>query len=301
MRLPVAREGGEQGLVLRQHAGFKFPYALLPGDEPDPISMTPPCQTCYLFGVPEISVLQTGVLLGAIAAVAFLYSSVGHGGATGYLAVAALVGLSPGVARPGALWMNCFVAGIAFWRFSRAGYFDVKIFAQIAVASIPCAWLGSRLHLEGRAYAMVLGLALLAAGGCLAWPRAIAKDATTRPPALFIALAVGGGLGLLAGITGIGGGVFLTPLLILLNWTPAKVAGGVSALFIVVNSIAGLVGLGARALIWEPVFVVAVVLGVGGALLGTRYGVERWRTTAFRRALAAVLWIAAAKLMLTGK
>jgi uncharacterized membrane protein YfcA len=263
--------------------------------------MTHPCQACYLFGVPEISVLQTVVLLGAIAAVAFLYSSVGHGGATGYLAAAALVGLSPAVARPGALWMNCFVAGIAFWRFCQAGFFDGKIFAQVAVASIPCAWLGSRMHLEGRAYSIVLGVALLAAGWCLGWPRATPKDAITQPPALIVALAVGGGLGLLAGITGIGGGVFLTPLLILLNWTPARVAGGVSALFIVVNSVAGLVGLGAKALIWEPVFVAAVALGIGGALLGTQFGVDRWRTTAFCRALAAVLWIAAGKLMFTGK
>ena len=264
--------------------------------------MTPPCQTCYISCVPELSIVETVVLLAAIAAVAFLYSSVGHGGATGYLAVAAMLGLSPVVARPGALWMNCFVAGIAFWRFRRVGYFDGKIFAQIAVASIPCAWLGSRLYPEGRAYSIVLGVTLLAAGWCLGWPRGVPKDAPpTRPPALPIALAAGGGLGLLAGFTGIGGGVFLTPLLILLNWTPAKVAGGVSALFIVVNSIAGLVGLGPKALIWEPAFVTAVALGVGGALLGTQFGVDRWRTTAFRRALAAVLWIAAGKLILTGK
>ena len=116
-----------------------------------------------------------------------------------------------------------------------------------------------------------------------------------------LAVLAGGGLGFLAGLTGIGGGVFLTPLLIFLNWTPAKVAGGISALFIVVNSVAGLVGLGGKALIWQPVFVGAVVVGVAGALLGTHLGVNRWRTVAFRRALASVLWIAAGKLMLAGK
>ena len=95
--------------------------------------------------------MQTVLLLIVIATVAFLYSSVGHGGATGYLAVAALLGLTPAVARPGALWMTCVVASIAFWRFQRAGCIGGKIFWPLAAASIPCAWPGSRLHLEGAA------------------------------------------------------------------------------------------------------------------------------------------------------
>ncbi len=246
--------------------------------------------------------IQNAILLAAIGAVAFLYSSVGHGGATGYLAVMALLGIAPAVARPGALWMNCVVASIAFWRFQRAGFFDRKVFWPLAAASIPCAWVGSRLHLEGAAYALVLGVALLAAGWFLGWGRSASRDAPpTRPLAWPLAVLAGGGLGFLAGLTGIGGGVFLTPLLIFLNWTPAKVAGGISALFIVVNSTAGLVGLGGKALVWQPVFVGAVVVGVVGALLGTHLGVNRWRTVTFRRALASVLWIAAGKLILTGK
>ena len=114
-------------------------------------------------------------------------------------------------------------------------------------------------------------------------------------------MLAGGVLGFLAGLTGIGGGVFLTPLLIFLRWTPAKVAGGISALFILVNSIAGLVGLGSRALVWHPVFLGAIAFGVAGAILGTHWGVNRWRTTTFRRVLAVVLWVAASKLILTGK
>ena len=252
--------------------------------------------------MPELSNIQNAILLAAIGAVAFLYSSVGHGGATGYLAVMALLGIAPGVARPGALWMNCVVASIAFCRFQRAGFFDRKVFWPLAAASIPFAWLGSRLHLEGAAYALVLGAALLAAGWFLGWGRSASTDAPpTRPLTWPLAVLAGGGLGFLAGLTGIGGGVFLTPLLIFLNWTPAKVAGGISALFIVVNSIAGLVGLGSKALVWQPVFVGAVVVGVAGALLGTHLGVNRWRTATFRRALASVLWIAAGKLILTGK
>lgn len=251
--------------------------------------------------MPDSFAIQDLILPFAVALVAFLYSSVGHGGATGYLAVAALVGLAPAVARPGALWMNCFVAGIAFWRFQRAGFFDLKVFWPLAVASIPAAWAGSQLHLEGRVYGLVLGLVLLAAGWFLGWGRRDQAEQPVRPLDLPVALAVGAALGFLAGLTGIGGGVFLTPLLVLVPWAPAKVAGGLSALFILVNSVAGLIGLGSKALVWHPMFFGAVVLGIGGALLGTHFGVQRWQTAGFRRALAIVLWIAATKLFLTGK
>jgi hypothetical protein len=251
--------------------------------------------------MPESDAIQLLVLPLAVAAVAFLYSSVGHGGATGYLAVAALLGVTPALARPGALWMNCAVAGIAFWRFRGAGFFDWRVFLPLAAMSTPCAWLGSRLHVDGRLYAAVLGAVLLAAGWFLGWGKREQRDIPDRPLHLPVALLAGGGLGFLAGLTGIGGGVFLTPLLILLHWTPAKVAGGISALFIVVNSVAGLVGLGHRALIWQPMFIGALVLGVAGASLGTYCGVTRWRTAAFRRALAVVLWIAASKLIIMGK
>lgn len=251
--------------------------------------------------MPELSTAQSILLLAAIGLVAFLYSSVGHGGATGYLAAAALIGVSPAMARPGALWMNCFVAGIAFWRFQRAGLFAGRIFWPLAAASIPCAWLGSQMHLEGWVYGTVLGVALLAAGWFLGWGRRGPVKPAAEALAWPVAWLAGGGLGLLAGLTGIGGGVFLTPLLIFLKWTPAKVAGGISALFIVVNSVAGLAGLGSKSLIWQPALVGAVGLGVGGAILGTHCGVHRWPTLAFRRSLAAVLWIAAGKLLLTGQ
>lgn len=251
--------------------------------------------------MPELDSIQVVLLLLAVGGVACLYSSVGHGGATGYLAVAALLGLSSTQARPGALWMNCVVAGIAFGRFYRAGFFNRRVFWSLAATSIPCAWLGSRMQLDGRGYALVLGVALLLAGALLGWGRRKESAAPAQMHGLPVALSVGGVLGFLAGLTGIGGGVFLTPLLIFLNWTPAKVAGGVSALFIVVNSIAGLVGLGTRAMVWQPVFCAAVAVGIAGAVLGTHLGVKRWRNTGFQRALAIVLWIAAGKLILTGQ
>jgi hypothetical protein len=250
--------------------------------------------------VAELSPIQLTLLLAAIGAVALLYSSVGHGGATGYLAVMALLGVTPALARPGALWLNCIVAGIAAWRFGRAGFFDQRVFLPLAAASVPLAWLGSRLHLEGRAAAIVLGLTLAAAGWMLGWGHRTSREAATRPPSLPLALAAGGALGLLAGLTGIGGGVFLTPLLIFLRWTSAKTAGGISAMFIVVNSAAGLAGLGPQAVIAQPAFLAAPVLGAAGALVGTQFGVRRWNGVTFRRVLALVLWIAALKLLLTG-
>jgi uncharacterized membrane protein YfcA len=249
----------------------------------------------------DLTAIQIVVLLAAIGLVAFLYSSVGHGGATGYLAIMTLLGITPTLARPGALWMNCVVAAIAAWRFWRAGFFDGRMFAPLAIASVPAAWLGSRLHLEGRTYAILLGLTLAGAGGMLGWGRRENSKTMTNPIRLPMALGTGAALGLLAGLTGIGGGVFLTPLLIFLRWTPAKTAAGVSALFILVNSAAGLIGLGLEALIWQPAFLAGPLIGAAGALVGTYLGVRRWNAATFRRVLAVVLWIAACKLLLTGK
>ncbi len=251
--------------------------------------------------MPELNTPSLVALLAAIAGVAFLYSSVGHGGATGYLAVAAILGIGPTVARPGALWVNCVVASIAAWRFSRTGHFDWRVFLPLALASIPCAWLGGRLHLEGRGYAVALGGTLLAAGWILGWGRRQPVDPPTRPPAWAQGLLAGGGLGFLAGLTGIGGGVFLTPLAVMLRWCPAKTAGGVSALFIVVNSVAGLLGLGPGARLAPGALLTVPAVAAGAALVGTHYGVSCWNIATFRRALASVLWIAAGKLLLTGR
>lgn len=249
----------------------------------------------------EPSLIQHPLLPIAIGVVAFLYSSVGHGGATGYLAVAALLGLSPAFARPGALWMNIVVAGIAFLRFNKQGFFSSRIFWPFAVTSIPCAFIGSQMHLEGMAYAVVLAVGLLAAGFCLVLRRNQSDATEIAEPCWAVSLVCGVVLGLLAGMTGIGGGVFLTPLLILMHWSGPKVAGGISALFIVVNSVAGLIGLGSSALNWSPIWTVSLATGVLGALAGTHFGVARWKAPAFQRALTLVLWIAAGKLLLMGK
>ncbi len=243
----------------------------------------------------HLSLIDTVLLLAAIAAVACLYSSVGHGGATGYLATMSLLGVPATLARPGALWMNCVVAAVAFWRFRQRGFFVWSIFWPLALVSIPLAWLGSRLFLEGWVYSGLLGLALLTTGWLMGWGYKDRETCDLRPVTLPLAFAVGGGLGFLAGLTGIGGGVYLTPTLILLHWTSAKTAGGISALFILVNSIAGLAGLGHRALIGDPMFLIAPLLAAGAAFVGTYMSIRRWNTITFRRILAVVLWIAAVK------
>ena len=244
--------------------------------------------------------VEIALLLLAFAGIAALYSSVGHGGATGYLAMMALLGIAPVLARPGALWMNCFVATLAYLRFRRAGYFDRGLFSRLAITSIPMAWWGSRLELEAGVHASVVAVALAGAGSLLFRGGHSWFNREVRPAPVGLTLLVGAALGMMAGLTGIGGGVFLTPLLLLFGWSSTRSAGGVSALFILVNSAAGLIGLGERALVGDPLLLAGPPVAVLGAIGGTRLGVHRWSIPAFQRALAVVLWIAALKLVFSG-
>jgi len=233
----------------------------------------------------------------AVSAVAFLYSSVGHGGATGYLAVLALLGVTPDAARGTALLANCFVAGVAWWRFGRAGHFDLRVFLPLALASVPCAWLGSRVPLPPSTYGVLLGAVLMAAGLFLLTRRKATEDSSLRATSVPLALAAGAGLGLVAGLTGIGGGVFLSPLLLFLRWVNPKTSGGIAAAFIVLNSVAGLIGLGTRLTGASlPLFALALP-ATAAALIGTDFGVRRWSDAAFGRALALVLMFAGGKLL----
>jgi uncharacterized membrane protein YfcA len=247
----------------------------------------------------DLTPLNWIVLLTAVFAVAFFYSSVGHGGATGYLAALALIGVAPASARVAVLIANVLVASVAWWRFWRAGYFDWCVLATFAVASVPCAWLGSRVHVSPHTYKLVLG-AVLSAGGLVLLLRARwqTDDLVLRKIYWLAALLVGAGLGFLAGLTGIGGGVFLSPVLYLFRWVKPKTTGGIAAGFIVVNSIAGLAGVG-----WEKITHAGPLLwltlpAVIGALLGTHLGARRWSSVTFSRVLAGVLMFAGVKLLL---
>jgi len=247
----------------------------------------------------DLSPIQIGLLLAAVFAVAFFYSSVGHGGATGYLAALALVGVAPMSARVAVLTANVLVAGIAWWRFGWAGHFDWRVLLSFAVVSVPCAWLGSRVHISPQVYKIVLGVVLTAAGLVLLLrSRWQTDDVVLHEFFLPLALLIGAGLGFLAGLTGIGGGVFLSPLLYLFRWVKPKTTGGIAAGFIVLNSIAGLAGTGWQKIMHAGPLLWLTLPAVIGALLGTHLGVRRWSSITFSRVLAGVLIFAGGKLLI---
>jgi uncharacterized membrane protein YfcA len=250
----------------------------------------------------HLTALNWAILLAAVFTVAFFYSSVGHGGATGYLAALAVLGIAPDSAKVAVLITNVLVASVAWWRFWKAGYFDWKIFLWFAVTSVPCAYLGSTIKISPHTYKLVLG-AVLTVGGLILLFRSRwqTDDVAVRKCFWPLALAVGAGLGFLAGLTGIGGGVFLSPLLYLFRWVKPKTTGGIAAGFIIVNSIGGLVGAG-----WDKITHAGPLLwltlpAVVGALLGTHLGARRWSSVTFSRVLAAVLVFAGGKLLLEAR
>jgi len=229
-----------------------------------------------------------------------LYASVGHAGASGYLAVMALLSVAPEVMRPTALAINVLVATIAFAQFARAGHFSWRLFWPFAAASIPAAFLGGRLQVPPGPLKIAIGVVLLASAARMAWValRPPKSKAEPRPPAIPIALAIGGILGLIAGLTGTGGGIFLSPVMLLLNWADTKRTAATAALFILFNSVAGLTGLASAG--WTPTPALALLAATAciGGLIGSSVGSRRATPRALNFALAAVLLIAGAKLVL---
>lgn len=233
-----------------------------------------------------------------IFSVAVLYSAVGHAGASGYLAAMGLLGVAPAVMKPTALVLNILVAVITSTKFYRAGHFSYRLFWPFALTSIPFAFLGGALTLPTHWYKFAVGgLLLYSAVQMFFTRRAIAERASAQPP-LLIALAIGSVIGLASGLIGVGGGIFLSPVLILAGWAGVREAAAVSAVFILANSIAGLLGhvtavAGLPSAL--PVFAVAAVVG---GWIGASYGSRRLPPTALRQVLALVLVIAGLKLML---
>jgi uncharacterized protein len=247
----------------------------------------------------DLTSLNWIILLIAVFGVAFFYSSVGHGGATGYLAALAVLGIAPNSAKVAVLVTNVLVAGVAWFRFWRAGHFDWKILLSFAAASIPCAFFGSTIHISPQIYKLTLGIVLSVAGIILFLrARWQTDDVPLRKCLLPVALIAGGVLGFLAGLTGIGGGVFLSPLLYLFRWVKPKTTGGIAAGFIVVNSMAGLFGAGWEKLTHAGPLLWLTVPAVVGALMGTHLGARRWSSVTFSRVLAGVLIFAGGKLLL---
>ena len=230
-------------------------------------------------------------------ATAVLYSSVGNAGASGYLAAMTLAGLAPEVMKSTALLLNIIVALIATFRFARAGYFSWPLFWPFTVASLPFAFVGGMLSLPGPLYRVLVGIVLLFAAYRLFWYTDQGKPGTGAVP-LVLALVMGAGLGLVSGLTGIGGGIFLSPLLIVMGWAEPRQSASLSAAFILVNSVAGLCGdtVSVHALpSAAPLWVGAVVVG---GLAGSELGARQLAEVALRRLLAVVLAIAGLKLIL---
>lgn len=229
----------------------------------------------------------------AIGAAAALYSSVGHGGASAYIALMALAGLAPEEVRPAALVLNILVAGLGAVRYVRARRFDWDVFWPFALTAIPAAFLAGRIDVPEHIYRPLLAFALGAAAlRYLVWPQIDAIKAA-RAPGKLIALPAGGALGALAGLTGIGGGVYLSPLLVYAGWADAQRATGIAACFIVVNSLAGLAGR-ASSLSALPSYLPWFALAAGlGALIGTGLSLKRLDKRGVLRVLGVVLGVAA--------
>ncbi len=241
-----------------------------------------------------IALLVVGMLLAA-----FGYASVGHGGASAYIAAMALAGIAPAEMRPVALLLNILVSSLGTWKFYRAGYFRWRLFWPFAVVSIPMAYLGGAITLPGQAYKILVGVVLLYAAVQL-WRSGKSGEEmrAVRESPLGWAMAIGAGMGLLAGLTGVGGGIFLSPLLLMLGWAGTKQTSAVAAPFILVNSIAGLAAgfVAKSATLPSYVWILGAAVLVGG-WLGAEYGSRRFANPVVRRVLAVVLALAGAKMI----
>ena len=227
--------------------------------------------------------------------IAALYSTVGHGGASGYIAVLAIAGYHSGNFRQDVLILNILVSAIAFIQFYRNGYFQCWLFLPLIIGSVPMAYLGGRMHIDVHLYSKILG-ALLLIPAILFLFNFKNKEAI-KPMPWYLGVVIGMVLGFVSGLTGIGGGVFLSPILILAAWAGQKQTAAISAPFILVNSIAGLMGtLGSGHQFDSNVIGFAITVVVGG-FIGSGLGARRFNNLVLKRMLAVVLFIACYKLL----
>jgi len=237
------------------------------------------------------------ILLALIFGAAVLYSSVGHGGASGYIAVMALMGLAPLAMKPAALTMNIAVAGLVFVRLARAGHFDWKLFAPFALGSIPLAAFGGAYTLTDIGYRIVVGAALLIAAVRLFLDQ---RDTAPRTrPSVITAVIIGAVLGFLSGVSGVGGGIFLSPVLLFLGWTSMRSNAAIAAAFILVNSIAGLAGFATTGQPWPEGLPWLVLAALVGGIIGSEMAVRRLAPVQLKKMLGVVLVIAGAKMIAT--
>jgi len=240
---------------------------------------------------------QLAFLCLAIAVIAFLYSSVGHAGASGYIATMTLFGLAATVIRPTALVLNILVATIGSFQFWRAGHFSWKLFWPFALLSVPAAYLGGYIQPSASILRILIGLVLLFSAARLIFRRG--DPAETVAPSKPTAVGVGAGLGFLSGLTGTGGGIFLTPLLLFCRWAHIRQAAAMSAVFILVNSIGGLIGYFTAVRSLPVLGLYLAIPAIIGGTIGSHLGSRRFPVRAISILLAIVLAIAGTKLIFT--
>src|SRR4029077_3319589 len=227
---------------------------------------------------------------------AALYASVGHGGASSYLAVMGLFSLAPNVMKPTALALNILVAAVATFKFYRARLFSWRLFWPFAVMSIPAAFIGGATMLPARTYKILVGVVLLYAAVWMFRSSLRPLNKETHPP-LWAALVTGAAIGFLSGLTGVGGGIFLSPLLLYMGWAETRATSGVAAPFILVNSIAGLLGHFSSVAQLPPTIPVWGLAAVLGGWIGASYGSKRAPAPVLRQLLSLVLIVAGVKLI----
>ena len=231
----------------------------------------------------------------AMFCIAFLYSSVGHAGASGYIAIMTLFSLAPAEIKPTALALNILVASVGSWQFWRAGHFSWRLFWPFAILSVPLAYVGGYLNLPSHIFKVVVGIVLLFSAIRFVMPQI--AETESHAPSRPVAIGVGAFLGLLSGLTGTGGGIFLTPILLLMRWATTKNAAAVSAFFILLNSISGLLGnISATKSIPSFALPLGIAVVIGGAM-GSYLGSNKLQPLTIKRLLAVVLTIAGFKLI----
>ena len=240
----------------------------------------------------------TLLFYGLLLLVAFLYASVGHGGASGYLALMAIFGMAPEVMKPTALLLNLFVSLTAFIQYYRGGHFKWNIFWPLALASVPFAYLGGMVTIDAVIYKKLLGILLLLPVARFLFFRN-AEVSELKPVKPFLSAGMGAGIGWLSGLIGIGGGIILSPILLLLKWTTQKQTAAISALFIFVNSLAGLMGQVSKGITFTPDMMGWVAVAFVGGLGGAYFGALKFNQNILKYSLAIVLAVASYKLIFT--
>ncbi len=239
------------------------------------------------------------LILLVILVIAFLYASVGHGGASGYLGMMVILGISPTIMRPSALILNIVVSSLATYQFYNAGYLHFKKLLPFLLLSVPMAFIGARIPLSDPVYKIILGICLLASVARMLLMHNVKMNTTREHLPLLPSIAIGGFIGLISGMIGIGGGVLLSPMLLLLRWTNWKETAAITAPFILINSLAGIAGLWDTTFTFTPQITIWAASATLGGFLGSYWGCHKFNSSTLKFVMSIVMVIAAFKLFIS--